>query len=430
MAVIGGGNKNGGQPPRSNSSLAFRESLKRRYVVVPEINDRVDLMRYLQPAERLLHDAYQSQCRGDLTNAYIDYQKFLVFVVERLPKHRAYQSLNKQDPLRRWCTDNAQEALKKLEDVARELDNEEDRRREAELDDYLLDQLEDDFDGPSTPVASPRTPKVPTVSSSAVLPTDAMNQVVGAMAAVAIGEDDAEMRTSFKNSITLDSLSMMLLEGSMAAVSTSSAPVTAPTPAASNLPSVPPTPSASIKVRDPSALRILELPSPSDTSPPPAPVASSVGAPAASIPSGKVLSVTPPRSMFTLRCTVPEDIAIVKAIISLPSMFQIPRPVTTILQVPILPNKALTFERDDFHVSFTGFLQFLPSELQMARSAMEVNRCFFIHVGIAIGVHPFLLQIACRELAAYFAADKGKLHSIELRYYNIYLPFTNRMLVC
>jgi hypothetical protein len=44
----------------------------------------------------------------------------------------------------------------------------------------------------------------------------------------------------------------------------------------------------------------------------------------------------------------------------------------------------------------------------MAKSAIEMNRCFFIHVGIAIGIHPFLLQIAFRELAKHLAAEKGK----------------------
>lgn len=28
----------------------------------------------------------------------------------------------------------------------------------------------------------------------------------------------------------------------------------------------------------------------------------------------------------------------------------------------------------------------------MSRAALEGNRCFFIHVGIGVGIHPFLLQ--------------------------------------
>jgi hypothetical protein len=35
----------------------------------------------------------------------------------------------------------------------------------------------------------------------------------------------------------------------------------------------------------------------------------------------------------------------------------------------------------------------------MARSAVESNRCFFLHLGIALNIHPFALQVACRHLA-------------------------------
>lgn len=59
----------------------------------------------------------------------------------------------------------------------------------------------------------------------------------------------------------------------------------------------------------------------------------------------------------------------------------------------------LPFFRDDFHVSFSGFLLNLPVPLQMSRPALEGNRCFFIHLGIALGLHPFLLQTIFRYSA-------------------------------
>jgi hypothetical protein len=59
-------------------------------------------------------------------------------------------------------------------------------------------------------------------------------------------------------------------------------------------------------------------------------------------------------------------------------------------------QQCIQFYRDDFHVSYSSFLQNLPIDLQMSRAALEGNRCFFIHLGIAVGIHPFLLQTIFR----------------------------------
>jgi hypothetical protein len=86
------------------------------------------------------------------------------------------------------------------------------------------------------------------------------------------------------------------------------------------------------------------------------------------------------------------------------------------MQLRLGEHNVLDFLQDDFHTSFAGFLQFLPPELQLAKSVVETNRCFFIHLGIAIGIHPFLLQAAFREIATAVTLEEGAPLSVRLRF--------------
>jgi hypothetical protein len=62
-------------------------------------------------------------------------------------------------------------------------------------------------------------------------------------------------------------------------------------------------------------------------------------------------------------------------------------------------TKQIAFHRHDFYISFLRFFnppgRWGPTQLQLkaSREAIETNRCFFIHLGIAINVHPFALQV-------------------------------------
>ena len=49
------------------------------------------------------------------------------------------------------------------------------------------------------------------------------------------------------------------------------------------------------------------------------------------------------------------------------------------------------FTEDDHLYKMLPFLSMIPPDLQSTRSANESNRCFFIHLGIAVGIHPFAL---------------------------------------
>lgn len=95
--------------------------------------------------------------------------------------------------------------------------------------------------------------------------------------------------------------------------------------------------------------------------------------------------------------TVP-DIEILKRI---PDMYNFPIPPPYVSNIELkIGSHLYVFQDFDFHVTFNNFLKNLPMELQMARSAIEVNRCFFLHLGVAVNIHPFVLQVAFRNIAA------------------------------
>jgi hypothetical protein len=57
------------------------------------------------------------------------------------------------------------------------------------------------------------------------------------------------------------------------------------------------------------------------------------------------------------------------------------------------------WDRYDYGVSFLPFLPGLPPSVSINPAACETNRCFFLHLGLATGVHPYALQFAFRARA-------------------------------
>ena len=80
-------------------------------------------------------------------------------------------------------------------------------------------------------------------------------------------------------------------------------------------------------------------------------------------------------------------------------------------------ERGLLFSRYDYGVSYDpvigGILRDVPLTPQMAQSAGESNRCFFLHLGIGVNIHPFALQVACRHLARQVQGDT------ESEYYEV-----------
>lgn len=72
--------------------------------------------------------------------------------------------------------------------------------------------------------------------------------------------------------------------------------------------------------------------------------------------------------------------------------FFVPTPNTKFLEFSI-GAKNVRFYCDDFQVLYAPFLQDLSPILQMERESIETNRCFFLHLGVAMQIHPFALQV-------------------------------------
>eukprot|EP00605_Chrysophyceae_sp_TOSAG23-4_P000326 GSChrysophyteH1.ASY1.ANO1.371.1 assembled CDS len=81
-------------------------------------------------------------------------------------------------------------------------------------------------------------------------------------------------------------------------------------------------------------------------------------------------------------------------------------PFSTDLEFRLHRGSGISMARDDYYVSYSQVLKELPPQLQANRAAVETNRCFFLHLGIAISVHPFVLQCAFRHLAEEALLDK------------------------
>lgn len=80
--------------------------------------------------------------------------------------------------------------------------------------------------------------------------------------------------------------------------------------------------------------------------------------------------------------------------------FSVPSPAFTDIVLSI-GRERFSFERHDFSFTYPPFFSDinLPSNLQISRPVIETNRCFFIHLGVAVLVHPFVLQTSFRSEA-------------------------------
>jgi hypothetical protein len=78
-----------------DASIYLRNQLKSNYVIIPEISPRIPIERYFIMATRLYDQAYTYYKQKDkqLINAYIDYQKFLLLILDRIPKHPQYKTI-------------------------------------------------------------------------------------------------------------------------------------------------------------------------------------------------------------------------------------------------------------------------------------------------------------------------------------------------
>ena len=103
-------------------------------------------------------------------------------------------------------------------------------------------------------------------------------------------------------------------------------------------------------------------------------------------------------SIAAIRDHYHEDILAVLGSIDDPFNFSSPAPDVREL-VLVFQGQSFRWNRYDYGISFLSFLPTLAPELQISAVACETNRCFFLHLGLAAGIHPFAMQEAFRTRA-------------------------------
>lgn len=500
---------------RSNSSQEQRKSLKKNYVVIPEVNARVDLLRYLRYAKGAYEDALSQAKRNNLPSAYIELEKFFTLALERIPKHISYSNY-KHDPILSeeliWLKKAMIHAVDVLEDVVCKMDEVADRLRVWKEEESLIDA----FDGPdlSLSTSSPLPPatELPALTTAAavtattLLPFDVRppttTECSSSAGMVHVAEEtnlpickdedynnpyaanyrdghvlecqpSVEMIDTFPPSSeipsappaeALDEIPSVVPTPSVAPVlcgdeaqisnevnllgeeiMCASIPQTSSTLETAGVETVSNTPASSTTAGDTQPLSQIPFQAPTsvDATPPaqplfahsgvlfpsstPAPVTSSPLKPSSSsslailvapsttnsssvsaapaVPNASVISSIPQQGKMTAlaRATARSYFSNEEVIICQQclhhSVFSVPPPATSLVEIRLGNKGILQFLKDDFHTSFGGFLSGIAPDLLLSQPALEVNRCFFIHLGIAVGVHPFLLQSAFRLFA-------------------------------
>ncbi|RYH09522.1 hypothetical protein EON65_40110, partial [archaeon] len=130
---------------RSNSSHAVRASLKKSFVLIPELNPRIDLERYLKLAQTAYDQAVKNTKNKNLPSAYIDFEKFFTLVLDRIPLHPSNKSpgnnvklVEMQASVKR-CTASS---IELFEEVLFLMDEEQDKVNEREMEHRLIDAFD------------------------------------------------------------------------------------------------------------------------------------------------------------------------------------------------------------------------------------------------------------------------------------------------
>jgi hypothetical protein len=94
------------------------------------------------------------------------------------------------------------------------------------------------------------------------------------------------------------------------------------------------------------------------------------------------------------------------------TLFPVPRPKTGAVVI-CTGEKRFKLVGNDYGVSLRPF--FTKSLLRdNSEGASEPNRCFWIHMGVAVGFHPFALQALFRHRAAMICCDKAESNVTEI----------------
>ena len=311
---------------------------------VPEPWNTIPISRYNDRAATMFEEAMQAKAAA-LTVEYVTLKRFLNFVTKLALTHNAYGSVANMKQ-RAWMKRAVHAAMDRLEKVVVAIEAEEERKQEE----FLFDMLEDEMYAP---------PGVKTVMD--ILPSPENVPFAGQRSIEAEDPTSKDMIIPPRTKKTLkeiyDKLRIPDTDGGGGAVEEERAD------------------NELLKEYD------GELQGRRDKT--------------YSVDSQVIPGVTT------------EDVQILRYVGDIFDLGLDTPPYSTTLEL-LGGDKSFTFYKDDFHVSLLPVLQNkgLPPELHLTKSAVETNRCFFLHLGIGTSIHPFALMVAFRHFAATLLADK------------------------
>ncbi len=132
---------------RGFHSTKLREQLKTNFVKVAALSPKASLLDCQKHTQAVFNNAIASYKAGNIQGSYVEFHKFLILVIDRLPHHKDYNSTIRHiQEIRKWVDATRTKAFKFLESIVDMLDAAEclaqqQREQQSELD------LIDEFDG-------------------------------------------------------------------------------------------------------------------------------------------------------------------------------------------------------------------------------------------------------------------------------------------
>lgn len=143
------------QNSRGQYSTKLREHLKKNYVQVPALSQKVSLYDYLKLARNSYYNAVESYKKNNVQGAYVEFHKFQILVLERLPSHKDFHSNTKHAvEIRKWIQAARVSAMSYLEFTVDKMDADEYRTLHYKECKCELDLI-DEFDAEDEPVIVP-----------------------------------------------------------------------------------------------------------------------------------------------------------------------------------------------------------------------------------------------------------------------------------
>jgi hypothetical protein len=110
---------------------------------IADINNKIPIKRYFETAKLLYNNANDSFLKKSYSNAYIEFFKFQILVLNKLPAHNDFDSgilLNKE--AKKWLNEAKIKALETLEEITIQLDAIEDRKLQIKRELDLIDEFD------------------------------------------------------------------------------------------------------------------------------------------------------------------------------------------------------------------------------------------------------------------------------------------------